>query len=381
MAAIPSSYPLYKRLDWINTSFLILTPLIALTWTPLHLYFYGLEWNVLIFFFIYSIITSLSITGGYHRLFAHHSYQVRPWVKALYLFFGAAAFQGSALKWCSAHRDHHRYVDNEGDPYSIQKGFLYAHIGWVFFRDDPNNPNKFATDLLKDPWMVWQHKYYFYISFFVGFGIPTLIGWMMGSPLGGLLWAGVLRAVFTQHCTFLINSACHYIGTQPYTRKNSARDNFFMALFTYGEGYHNYHHKFQADYRNGIRWYHWDPTKWLISSMATLKWASNLKSVSPEEILKAKLANEEELLRERGIPEEMLSPLRLKVEEAQRQFYQMKKDYSAFKASKRDQFDQYMIQKRQQWEAQKDLMREQLRIAKIQFRIAKMQWKSLQAWS
>ncbi|MEQ1875863.1 MAG: acyl-CoA desaturase, partial [Bdellovibrionia bacterium] len=147
---MPTSYPLYKRLDWVNTTFLILTPLIALTWTPLHIYFYGLEWNVLAFFFVYSMITSLSITGGYHRLLAHRAYQVRGWVKVLYLLFGAAAFQGSALKWCSAHRDHHRYVDSDGDPYSIKKGFLYAHIGWVFFRDDPNNPALFAAGLSEE---------------------------------------------------------------------------------------------------------------------------------------------------------------------------------------------------------------------------------------
>jgi stearoyl-CoA desaturase (Delta-9 desaturase) len=367
MAAIPPNYPLYKRLDWVNTLFLIITPLVAITWTPWHLHAYGLEWKVLVFFFVYSIITSLSITGGYHRLISHRAYQVRPWVKVMYLLFGAAAFQGSALKWCSAHREHHRYVDSENDPYSIQKGFLYAHIGWVFFRDDPQNPLLFAPDLLKDRWMVWQHKYYFLISFATGFGLPTLVGWAMGSPLGGLLWAGILRTVFTQHCTFFINSACHYWGHQPYTRKNSARDNGILAFFTYGEGYHNYHHKFQADYRNGIRWYQWDPTKWLIKMMAWMGIASNLKRVSPEEILKARLQHEEELLREKGLSAEVLANLRQRVEEAQKRFFELKADYARFKKSKQAQ-----------WELQKQQLREQVREAKLQFQFALSQWRSLQ---
>ncbi|HEX4925352.1 MAG TPA: fatty acid desaturase [Bdellovibrionales bacterium] len=379
MAALPPTYPLLKRLDWVNTLFLIITPLVVLTWTPLHIYLYGLEWKVLAFFFIYSVITSLSITGGYHRLIAHRAYQVRPWVKLMYLFFGAAAFQGSALKWCSAHRDHHRYVDTEDDPYTITKGFWHAHIGWVFLKDDPNNPLKFAPDLLKDPWMVWQHKYYFPISFFFGFGLPLLIGWMMGSPLGGLLYAGFVRAVFTQHCTFFINSVCHFWGSQPYTRKNTARDNMLMAIFTYGEGYHNFHHKFQADYRNGIRWYHWDPTKWLIQLMALFKQASHLKQVSAEEILKARLLRDEEILREKGLSPDTLAAFRLKVEEAQRRFYQLKADYKTFKKTKRDQFEQYLQAQRDSWEPQKQALRDQVIEAKFQFRMAMAQWKRLKA--
>lgn len=390
VAALPPSYPLFQRLDWVNTLFLIITPLVVLTWTPLHIYLYGLEWNVIAFFFIYSVITSLSITGGYHRLIAHRAYQVRPWVKMAYLLLGAAAFQGSALKWCSAHRDHHRYVDTEGDPYTIKKGFWHAHIGWVFFKDDPSNPLKFAPDLLKDTWMVWQHKHYLAISTFFGFGLPLIGGWLMGSPLGGLLYAGFVRAVFTQHCTFLINSACHFWGSQPYTKQNTARDNTLMALFTYGEGYHNFHHKFQADYRNGVRWYHWDPTKWLIQLMALFKQATNLRKVSPEDILKARLQRDEEILREKGLSAETLTAIRIRVEEAQRRFYQLKADYKTFKKSKQDQFGQYLQahrdswegQKRSMrdsWESQKQAMREQVAEAKLQFHAAMAQWKRLKA--
>ncbi|MEQ1879088.1 MAG: acyl-CoA desaturase, partial [Bdellovibrionia bacterium] len=196
-------------------------------------------------------------------------------------------------------------------------------------------------------------------------------------------------------CTFLINSACHFIGTQPYSKKNSARDNSILAIFTYGEGYHNYHHKFQADYRNGIRWYHWDPTKWLISGMAKLRFAHNLKQVSPDEILKARLTIEEEQLRARGVPAETLSSFRFRVEEAQKRLTRLKSDYAAFKATKREQFDKYLQEKRQQyellrdeasvqyermfesWTIQKQALRAQVRDAKLQFRVARQEWKQL----
>jgi stearoyl-CoA desaturase (Delta-9 desaturase) len=395
VAELPSHLPLYRRLDWINTSFLIITPILALVWTPFHIYLNGLEPGVIIFFLIFSVITSLSITGGYHRLFAHRSYQVRPWVKFLYLAFGAAAFQGSALKWCSAHREHHRHTDSENDPYNIQRGFLYAHMGWVFFKDDPLKPY-FAADLLKDKMFVWQHKYYFLIAGFVGFGIPTLVGWSMGSPLGGLLYAGLLRTVFTQHCTFLINSACHFWGSRPYSLRVSARDNPVMAIFTYGEGYHNYHHKFQADYRNGIKWYHWDPTKWLIRFMATFSLASNLKRVSPEEILKARMLLQEETLVKKGLSAETVLTFRQRVEEAQKQWFKLKSEYKNFKSERRARYDAFLAATQEQytnfvsikreqyrqfllgWREQKRALRAQTREARLQFRIALHQWNKLQ---
>lgn len=285
MDAVPSK----PQIDWVNTVFLIGTPLAAAVATPLHIIFTGLETKVLVFFFVYSILTSVSITGGYHRLFAHRSYEAKWGVKLFYLLFGAAAFQNSALRWCSDHRRHHRHVDTEIDPYCIKKGFFYAHIGWIFFKQDPQFDGKWAPDLANDPLVKWQHKYYIPLAALVGFGLPMLIGWAMGSPWGGLIYGGLLRVVFTHHCTFLINSFCHMIGRQPYSDKNTARDSFLLALFTYGEGYHNYHHQFQADYRNGFKWYHWDPTKWLIMFMSWMGWADRLKKVSPEEILKARM--------------------------------------------------------------------------------------------
>lgn len=288
-----SALTLMKRLDWVNTFFLILTPLFAIGLSALYFNNNGLEWSQLFLAFLFYLATGMSITGGYHRLFSHKTYKANSLVKLLYLLFGAAAFQNSALKWSADHRIHHRHVDHEDDPYNINKGFFWAHIGWIFFKEKEQNEEKkmeatFPKDLTTDKLVMWQHKHYLKIAVLMGLVLPAVIGHFLGSALGGFALAGVLRLVVVHHCTFLINSLCHVIGSRPYTDTNTARDSAFMALFTYGEGYHNYHHYFPTDYRNGIRWYHFDPTKWMIKVMSWTGWVSDLKLVPEKLIEKAR---------------------------------------------------------------------------------------------
>ncbi len=278
-----------KKLDWVNTFFLILTPVFALGLSYLYFKSHGLEWTQLLMAFIFYIITGMSITGGYHRLFSHKTYQANSAVKLFYLLFGAAAFQNSALKWSADHRIHHRHVDHEEDPYNINKGFFYAHIGWIFFKEDERALEvTYPKDLTTDKLVMWQHRNYTAIAVFMGLILPAIIGHFLGSALGGLALSGVARLVIVHHCTFFINSLCHVVGTRPYSDSNTARDSAFMALFTYGEGYHNYHHFFPTDYRNGIKWYHFDPTKWMIRSFAWIGFARDLKRVPERLIEKAK---------------------------------------------------------------------------------------------
>src|SRR5882757_2331953 len=121
----------------------------------------------------------------------------------------------------------------------------------------PKGAEAFSRDLQKDPIVAFQHKYYMPIAIGMCFFLPMGLGALMGSALGGLAVAGFLRLVLVHHFTFFINSWCHMFGRKPYTSEHTAKDSFLMALFTFGEGYHNYHHTFANDYRNGIRWYHW----------------------------------------------------------------------------------------------------------------------------
>ena len=274
------------KIDWVNTLFLILSPIFAFIFTWKYFSENGFHWNQIILAVIFYFATGMSITAGYHRLISHRAYKASALVKFLYLCFGAATFENSALKWCSDHRVHHRHVDESEDPYNINKGFFWAHIGWIFFKEK-DAQIEYPKDLINDKLVMWQHKYYLLIAILFGFGLPTLIGYFLGSALGGFAIAGLLRIVFVHHCTFFINSLCHLVGTRPYTDTNTARDSYIMAFFSYGEGYHNYHHYFPSDYRNGIRWYHFDPTKWLIKTLSIVGLTKDLKKVPEKIILQA----------------------------------------------------------------------------------------------
>ena len=201
---------------------------------------------------------------------------------------GAATYQNSILVWASQHRRHHLHVDNnDKDPYSAGKGLWFSHVGWLL-RRYPNNSDDFGNskDLQADPIVAWQHKYYYSIALAMNVLPPLILGTLTGEYLAFFL-VGFMRMVYTHHTTFFINSFAHYWGNQPYTTRNSARDNGILSLLTYGEGYHNYHHLFQSDFRNGVRWYHFDPTKWLIQTLAWWRLASHLKTIPKFKIREA----------------------------------------------------------------------------------------------
>lgn len=277
------------EIDWVNTLFLTLTPVAALVLCWIYFKSHGLEYSQIALAIVFYYITGISITAGYHRLFSHRTYSSSSIIKLIYLLFGAATFQNSALKWATDHRIHHRHVDHEKDPYNINKGFFYAHMGWIFFKEQEEKTSHYPKDLLNDKLVMWQHNNYITIAVIVGFILPTFIGYLLGSALGGLALSALLRIVVVHHCTFFINSLCHIVGNRPYTDSNTARDSYIMALFSYGEGYHNYHHYFPSDYRNGIRWYHFDPTKWLIKTLSITGLVKDLKKVPEKLIRQAKL--------------------------------------------------------------------------------------------
>ncbi|MEE9144753.1 MAG: acyl-CoA desaturase, partial [Candidatus Binatia bacterium] len=139
----------------------------------------------------YLAATGFSVTAGYHRLFAHRSYDTNRFIKLFYLIFGAAACENSALKWAADHRYHHSFVDQEADPYNIRRGFFYAHIGWVFLKRPENACFDSASDLFQDPLVCWQRRFYLPLAILVGGALPLLIGYFLGDALGCFLLAGV----------------------------------------------------------------------------------------------------------------------------------------------------------------------------------------------
>src|ERR1700745_1559715 len=283
----------FHRVNWLVSSFLIGTLFLSITAVPAYLWFFGIDQFQIVLFFAMLAAVGFSITLGYHRLFSHLTFKAHWIVRFFTVIFGAAAFENSVLLWSCEHRSHHKHVDHDDDPYCITKGLFYAHMGWLMFKLKPLPPFDNVTDLKKDPILAWQHRYIHLIAVLIAFVLPASIGLVWGgwkAALGAFLIAGVLRVVVLQHCTFCINSLCHYIGAQPYSSKCSARDSWILAIVTFGEGYHNYHHEFQHDYRNGVKPWQIDPTKWIIWVLSKVGLASNLRRVPQEKIILAELA-------------------------------------------------------------------------------------------
>jgi stearoyl-CoA desaturase (Delta-9 desaturase) len=279
-------------LVWTNALMFSLTFAAAATLVP----WYGLTrgfsaaaWGCFAFFLI---ANGMAITAGYHRLWAHRTYEAHWTLRLFYLVFGTMALQNSALAWCSGHRNHHLYVDDEErDPYSARRGFWFSHIGWML-REYPSGRLDFSNipDLKKDPMLVFQHRYYVPLALAANLGLPVAAGLLFHDLWGMLILAGVLRLVWSHHVTFFINSLAHMWGNRPYTEDNSARDNPVLAVITYGEGYHNFHHSFAHDYRNGVRWWQWDPTKWMIAALQVIGLTRRLKRTPVFQIQRALLA-------------------------------------------------------------------------------------------
>jgi stearoyl-CoA desaturase (delta-9 desaturase) len=277
--------------NWTTTLMFAVTFVVAVTVVPWYGYTHGYHVAAWVSFTLLLGANGMAITCGYHRLFAHATYEAHPALKVAYLLFGAMALQNSALVWSANHRVHHRYIDDpERDPYCARLGFWFSHIGWML-RSYPSGDPDFsaARDLERDHLVRYQHRYYLPLALAMNLGLPLLLGWANGDIFGMLLLAGVLRLVISHHATFFINSLAHIWGSQPYTDDNTARDNGVVALLTYGEGYHNFHHMFAHDYRNGVRWWQWDPSKWFITAMRWLGLATNLKRIPWFKIQRAML--------------------------------------------------------------------------------------------
>jgi stearoyl-CoA desaturase (delta-9 desaturase) len=272
--------PPVGQTQWVSIAVLGLSPVIGFGALAFFAMSGHLSEHTLWLAFIIAIFAGMGTTAGYHRLFSHRSYEAAGPVRVLMLLIGLLGLQGSALEWSLDHRMHHKFVDREKDPYSISKGFWFAHLLWIFKSRPRDWRPSHNADLFRDKFVFFQHRYFMPLAVFMNFVLPMLIaGLFWGDAWGGLLIAGFLRLVFTHHSTFLINSLCHFAGSQPYSDKHTARDNALTALFTWGEGYHNFHHEFANDYRNGVRWYQYDPGKWLIWLLSHLHLAWNLKRV------------------------------------------------------------------------------------------------------
>lgn len=328
-----------KGFNWGPALFLIIYQVVLLAILPFYFYFAAPSIGMVIATVILLYLTGISITGGYHRLFSHRSYRTNKFVEAIVLFFASMTAQGSALRWSFDHRRHHAYVDTDQDPYSIKKGFWYAHCGWLLEKPETIDP-KVVSDLVKDKMVMFQHNYSGTLLVITNAIVVLFVGWLLNDYLGAFIMACWVRMFALHHFTWFINSLAHTWGDKPFCQEQSAVNNYVIALLTFGEGYHNYHHTFANDYRNGIRWYHFDPTKWVIWTLNKLGLASDLKRIDSYTIKKRIVMTRKNLLIEQiaNFYQDKKDELELKVNEISdrivsqiAQFNQLKQRYREVK--------------------------------------------------
>ncbi|KAF9492039.1 hypothetical protein BDN71DRAFT_1397413 [Pleurotus eryngii] len=273
------------EITWAPLVLLVSTPLIAAVgacYTPL-------RWQTALFSVFYYYVTGLGITAGYHRLWSHRSYNASVPLQYALAMAGAGAVEGSIKWWSSKHRAHHRYTDTPLDPYDATAGFYHSHIGWLLVK--PRTKPGFADikDLSKDDVVKWQLRWYLTLTLAMGFALPTVVPWLAwGDAKGGYVYAAMMRLVFVHHSTFCVNSLAHWLGAASFDDKHTPRDHLITALVSIGEGYHNFHHQFPSDYRNAIRWYQYDPTKWFISACERVGLATQLRRFGENEVRKGR---------------------------------------------------------------------------------------------
>ncbi|KAK2834968.1 hypothetical protein FQN49_006736 [Arthroderma sp. PD_2] len=288
----------YHNFNWYYFTFLFIVPTCAL--------FLGkdveLRWNTLLMCAVFHYTAGSGISIGYHRLWTHKSFQACTALRYFLAIAGAAQAHRSILEWVTHHRAHHQYTDTDLDPYNARRGFLFTHIGWLVARNPKSWGKVDVSDLMKDPVVVWQSRYYRLLTILFVLILPTSVahfGW--DDWKGGLLYCTVYRTLITSHIVFLVNSLAHssWAGTQPYSDKHTARNvSPFWALLSGGETNHNFHHTFPTDFRTGLHWSEFDISQWAIRVFEKLGLAWDLTTVSQSEIEQAILRQKK---RELGI--------------------------------------------------------------------------------
>lgn len=287
-----------KEINWGPAIFLVVYQTLLLATLPLYFLYNTVHFSTVAASVVLLYLTGLSITAGYHRYFSHKTYKTNRAVEFFLLFFATMAGQGSALRWSFDHRRHHAYVDTDKDPYSIKKGFWYAHFLWILEKPLAIDP-KVVPDLMNNKLVMFQHRHSHALMFITNGIVFAIVGWLTQDYWGAFFLASWLRLFALHHFTWFINSLAHTWGDKPFSIEQSAVDNYVISLLTFGEGYHNYHHTFANDYRNGIRWFHFDPTKWMIWTLSKLGLAHSLKQMDPVTIKKRMVIEHKNLLLEK----------------------------------------------------------------------------------
>jgi len=223
---------------------------------------------------MYYIATGLGISMGYHRLHTHRSYKVPLWMEYFFAVCGTLTLEGGPIFWVATHRLHHQFSDQPGDPHSPRDGAFWSHVGWILFGETNHNNTKMMSRYAPD---LAKHRFYLLLTdwHWVPVTVTGLAMWAIGG-LPMMLWGTFVRVVFGLHATWLVNSATHMWGARRFATRDDSRNTWWVALISFGEGWHNNHHAHPTSARHGLAWYEFDPS-WLL--VKTLRYFGVARSV------------------------------------------------------------------------------------------------------
>lgn len=221
--------------------------------------FWQFSWtNLAVAGFLYWVAVGLGISMGYHRLHTHRGFKTSKAFEYFLAICGTLTLEGGPIFWVATHRRHHQHSDSELDPHSPRVSGFWAHLGWIIFGEAAHNDTarngRYAPDLARDPFYRWLTTYHWVPLTTLGFALLYIGGWPLVN------WAIFLRVVFGLHATWLINSATHMWGSRRFATDDDSRNIWWVALLTFGEGWHNNHHAHPVSARHGLAWYEFDFT-------------------------------------------------------------------------------------------------------------------------
>lgn len=243
------------------------------------------QWSALVVAAVIAYLTgALGVTLCYHRTLTHRGLRLRKPLEYILAVFGALALQGDPIRWVATHRKHHANADTAGDPHGMDRGFRWAHIRWIYQRNEaiptPEEIQRFAPDLVADPFYRFLEKSHLMMQIALGIALFAIGGWTW------VVWGIFVRLVLGYHTTWLVNSAAHSLGYRNYGTKDLSTNCWWVALLSWGEGWHNNHHAFPYSARHGLRWFEFDPTWLSVRFLAAVRLADRIKIPSASAILK-----------------------------------------------------------------------------------------------
>jgi stearoyl-CoA desaturase (delta-9 desaturase) len=273
----------YSKLSWVTCTVLVwfhvqaVAAFFSFTWT-----------NLIVAAVLYWVAVGLGISMGYHRLHTHRGFKAPRLFEYFLAVCGTLTLEGGPIFWVATHRQHHQHSDQPLDPHSPRVSGFWSHLGWIMFGDARHNDtvlmSRYAPDLARDPFYRWLSTYHWVPLTVLGLILLAIGGWPLVN------WGIFLRVVVGLHATWLVNSATHMWGRRRFVTQDDSKNSWWVALLTFGEGWHNNHHAHPTSARHGLAWYEFDPT-WLelkVLKAVGLVW--NVKAAKASESPKEEIA-------------------------------------------------------------------------------------------